>query len=192
MTEVLSPPPAGRRLETRYTLLEKLGAGGQGEVRRAHDEVRGVDIALKILSPSMAHDEAAWAALQREFEITSRLRHPSILKVFPPERDAQTVALPMELAGGGDLRRLRGAGYLEIVPVLLEVAKALEYAHERGVVHRDLKPGNVLFDSRGQVKLADFGVAGTVESAAAVQSGASATDKPLESAKLGLSPFTAS
>jgi serine/threonine protein kinase/tetratricopeptide (TPR) repeat protein len=193
MTQVLSPPATGRRLATRYTLLEKLGAGGQGEVRRAHDEVRGLDIALKILSPAVLHDEAAWAALQREFEITSRLRHPSILKVFPPERDEETVALPMELAAGGDLRRLRGAGYLEVVPVLLEVAAALEYAHERGVVHRDLKPGNVLFDSRGRVKLADFGVAGTVESSAGPQSGgASVADTPPESAKLALSPFTAS
>ena len=190
MTEVLSPP-TGRRLDIRYTLLEKLGAGGQGEVRRAHDEVRGLDVALKILSPSVMHDEAAWAALQREFEITSRLRHPSILKVFPPERDAETVALPMELAAGGDLRRLRGAGYLEIVPVLLEVAQALEYAHEHGVVHRDLKPGNILFDSRGRVKLADFGVAGTIESAVP-KNDASAAETAPESAKLGLSPFTAS
>src|SRR6185437_3391106 len=130
MTEVLAPP-TGRRLDARYTLLERLGSGGQGEVRRAHDEVRGVDIALKILSPSIAHNESAWTALQREFEITSRLNHPAILKVFPPERSGEVVALPMELASGRDLRRLRGAGYLEIVPVLLEVAAALEYAHER-------------------------------------------------------------
>jgi serine/threonine protein kinase/tetratricopeptide (TPR) repeat protein len=188
MTEVLAPP-TGRRLDARYTLLERLGSGGQGEVRRAHDEVRGVDIALKILSPSIAHNESAWTALQREFEITSRLNHPAILKVFPPERSGEVVALPMELASGGDLRRLRGAGYLEIVPVLLEVAAALEYAHERGVIHRDLKPGNILFDSRGRVKLADFGVAGTIVSVGeAAQSETPGTDAP----QLGLSPFTAS
>src|SRR5215471_12792616 len=183
MTEVLSPP-TGRRLDARYTLLDRLGAGGQGEVRRAHDELRGVDIALKILSPVFARNESAWSALQREYEITSRLDHPSILKVFPPERSGDVVALPMELASGGDLRRFRGAGYLEIIPVLIEVAQALEYAHEHGVVHRDLKPGNILFDSRGNVKLADFGVAGTVER----------TGQPgdADAANLGLSPFTAS
>ena len=188
MTEVLAPS-AGRRLDARYTLLERLGAGGQGEVRRAHDEVRGVDVALKILSPTIAQNDSAWAALQREYEITSRLSHPAILKVFPPERSGDVVALPMELASGGDLRRLRGAGYLEIVPVLLEVAAALEYAHERGVVHRDLKPGNILFDFRGRVKLADFGVAGTVANLSA----AAPPETPESDAPpLRLSPFTAS
>ncbi len=183
MTEAVAAP-TGRRLDARYTLLETLGAGGQGEVRRAHDEVRGVDVALKILSPTFARNESAWAALQREYDITSRLNHPAILKVFPPERSGEVVALPMELASGGDLRRFRGAGYLEIVPVLIEVAQALEYAHERGVVHRDLKPGNILFDSRGRVKLADFGVAATV-------GGHGDAEQPAAS-NLGLSPFTAS
>ena len=109
------------------------------------------------LSPELGRNEGAWAALQHEHAIASRLDHSSILKVYPPERADDAVVLPMELAAGGDLRRLRGAGYLEIIPVLLEVAQALEHAHERGVIHRDLKPGNVLFDARGRVKLADFG-----------------------------------
>ncbi|MDE2052124.1 MAG: serine/threonine protein kinase, partial [Gammaproteobacteria bacterium] len=142
-----------------YTLIERIGTGGQGEVWRAHDESRGVDIALKVLAPSAARNPAAWEALEREHAICGRLQHPGILQVLAPERVDDAVALPMELAGGGDLRRLRGAGYLEIVPVLLEAAEALEYAHARGVVHRDLTPGNVLFDSRGRVKLADFGIA---------------------------------
>src|SRR6202045_2514271 len=149
----------GRALKARYVLHERLGTGGQGEVWRAHDPQRALDIALKILRPAPASRAAAWAALLHEYESTSRLDHPGILKVFGPERDdgGATLLLPMELAPGGDLRRLRGAGYLAIVPVLLEVAQALEHAHERGVIHRDLKPGNVLFDARGRVKLADFG-----------------------------------
>ena len=174
------PAAQGRRLDSRYTLLEKLGSGGQGEVWRVHDDTRGVDVALKILNPALSRNEAAWAALEREYSIASRLNNPAILKIFPPERSGDVVVLPMELAPGGDLRRLRGAGYLEIIPVLLEIAQALEHAHERGVVHRDLKPGNVLFDARGRVKLADFGVAGTVFAA----------DGNLPSQ--GLSPFTAS
>jgi tetratricopeptide (TPR) repeat protein len=175
MTEAAAPT-TGRRLDARYTLLDRLGAGGQGEVRRAHDEVRGVDIALKILNPALSRNDAAWAALQREYDIASQLDHPFVLKIYPPVRSGEVVALPMELASGGDLRKLRGAGYLEIIPVLIEVAQALEHAHERGIVHRDLKPGNVLFDYRGRVKLADFGVAGLISS----------------EVSHGLSPFSAS
>jgi tetratricopeptide (TPR) repeat protein len=174
---IANPSPA---LRARYVLHERLGVGGQGEVWRAHDPERGADIALKILRPAAGRSAAAWDALIHEHDSASRLDHPFILKVYPPERQDGTFLLPMELAVGGDLRRLRGAGYLDIVPVLIEVAQALEHAHERGVIHRDLKPGNVLFDARGRVKLADFGVSGR------------APDPGTDAMIRGLSPFTAS
>ncbi|HEY8052010.1 MAG TPA: protein kinase [Steroidobacteraceae bacterium] len=170
---------SGRVLNVRYTLHERLGAGGQGEVWRARDPQRDCDIALKIMHPGAARIAPAWSALEHEYAINSRLDHPHILKVFPPEATEDALLLPMELAGGGDLRRLRGADYLAIVPVLLEVAQALEHAHERGVIHRDLKPGNVLLDARGAVKLADFGIAGTALAGTSDQA-------------RGLSPFSAS
>jgi serine/threonine protein kinase/tetratricopeptide (TPR) repeat protein len=181
----------GRKLDARYTLLDKLGAGGQGEVWRAHDATRGIDIALKVLNPT-AHQAEAWSALEHEYAIASRLDHPSILKVFPPERSGDAMVLPMELASGGDLRRLRGAGFLEIIPVLLEIAQALEHAHERGVVHRDLKPGNVLFDARGRARLADFGVAETSMTATEAKTSTPATVATRDTNKHGFSPFTAS
>jgi tetratricopeptide (TPR) repeat protein len=154
---------AGRALQTRYALREKLGAGGQGEVWRAYDSQRGGDVAMKVLHAAAARSDAAWAALVREHALASRLDHPSILKVFPPERAGSDLLLPMELAAGGDLRRLRGAGFLLLLPVLIEVAQALEHAHARGVIHRDLKPGNVLFDAQGRAKLADFGASGIAD-----------------------------
>jgi serine/threonine protein kinase/tetratricopeptide (TPR) repeat protein len=161
MTEAVTANP-GRASRARYTLHEQLGTGGQGEVWRAHDPQRGTDIALKILHPAAGSTATAWTVLVHEYQNASRLDHPGILKVFPPETEDGALLLPMELAPGGDLRRLRGAGYLTIVPVLLQIAQALEHAHERGVIHRDLKPGNVLFDARGHAKLADFGASGQV------------------------------
>jgi serine/threonine protein kinase/tetratricopeptide (TPR) repeat protein len=173
----VSPAPL---LKARYVLQERLGVGGQGDVWRARDPQRGEDIALKILRPPPGRAAAAWNALCHEYESASRLDHAFILKVYEPEREDGSFLLPMELATGGDLRRLRGASYTAIVPVLIEVAQALEHAHERGVIHRDLKPGNVLFDARGGVKLADFGVSGF------------ALDAGTDSMIRGLSPFTAS
>jgi len=170
----------GQPLKTRYVLRERLGVGGQGEVWRAFDPATNTDIALKILHPGAGRSAAAWTALTHEHQSASRLDHPGILKVYPPERDGTTFLLPMELAAGGDLKRLRGASYLTIVPVLIEVARALQHAHERGVIHRDLKPGNVLFDERGRVKLADFGVSGN------------SLDPGTDAMVRGLSPFTAS
>ena len=167
----------------RYTLIERLGMGAQSEVWRVSDETAEVDLALKILSPTLARSPKAWAALEREYAASALLRHPGILRVLPPERLDGCVVLPMELADGGTLAQLRAKGYLEIVPVLLEVINALGYAHARGVVHRDLKPGNVLFDSSGRAKLADFGVAAVLPGSGADQAVTRAW---------GGSPFTAS
>ncbi len=153
----------GLRIAGRYTLVEKLGSGGQGEVWRAVDAENPEPIALKVLSRSFSPGSAPWELLQREYEVVRELDHPLILATYPPFCDGELAVLPMYLATGGDLCKLRGAPYVEIVPVLIDLARALEYAHGQGVVHRDLKPANVLFDGMGRVQLADFGVAGRAQ-----------------------------
>jgi len=148
---------AGTKLCGRFVLIEKLGAGGYGEVWRARDELRESEVALKVLYTQFANSEAAWQAFQREFTLTARLNHAGVLRVFEPVRAADATVLPMVLATGGDLRQMRGASYTKILPMLIDIAAALEHAHARRIVHRDLKPSNVLLDGAGRPLLADFG-----------------------------------
>ncbi len=148
----------GAQLCGRFTLVERIGTGGQGEVWRARDETREEDIALKILHPEVARSAESWESLRREYTVAQRLGHPGIVEIAEPVRGDDATVLPMTLATG-DLRRLRGEPYTRIVPALLEVARALGYAHSRGVIHRDLKPSNVLIDVEGHINVADFGMA---------------------------------
>jgi hypothetical protein len=169
---------ANARVCGRFLLREKIGAGGFGEVWRAYDEVRETDIALKILYPQLLRSEPAWRALEREFTLASRLNHPGVLRVYEPLRDEQHAVLPMSFAAGGDLRRLRGQPYTKIVPILIEVARALEHAHARGVIHRDLKSGNVLLDASARALLADFGAAAPTGNAVGAAPGSPFTTSP--------------
>ncbi len=148
---------AGTKLCGRFVLIEKLGAGGYGEVWRARDELRDTEVALKILYSQFQNSEAAWEVFQREFTLTARLNHPGVLRVHEPVRTAETTVLPMVFAAGGDLRQMRGAPYTKILPLLIDIAAALEHAHARRIVHRDLKPSNILLDGAGRPMLADFG-----------------------------------
>jgi len=148
---------AGTKLCGRFVLIEKLGAGGYGEVWRAQDELRETEVAIKILYSQFANSEPAWQVFQREFTLTARLNHPGVLRVFEPLRAPDATVLPMTLAVGGDLRQMRGAPYTKILPMLIDIAAALEFAHSRRIVHRDLKPSNVLLDGAGRPLLADFG-----------------------------------
>ena len=148
---------AGTKLCGRFVLIEKLGAGGYGEVWRARDELRETEVALKILYSQFLNSDAAWEVFQREFTLTARLNHPGVLRVYEPVRTAEATVLPMVFASGGDLRQMRGAPYTTILPLLIDIAAALEHAHSRRIVHRDLKPSNILLDGAGRPLLADFG-----------------------------------
>src|SRR5205823_12303413 len=101
MSEALTASP-GRPLTARYTLHERLGTGGQGEVWRAHDSQRGLDIALKILGPAPAGSATAWAGLVHEYQSASRLDHPGVLMLFTPAREQDAPLLPMVLACLGE------------------------------------------------------------------------------------------
>jgi hypothetical protein len=161
----------GKRLAGRYVLLERLGDGGHAEVWAAEDELADARVALKFMHLQSCSADEAMLVLRHEAQMAQRLAHPGVLKVGEPQRDGWIVFLPMEHAGGGDVAQLRGASWRQLLPVLLQVARVLEHAHSRGVVHRDIKPGNVLFDNSGIVRVTDFGTASRTGSTLALSAG---------------------
>ena len=148
---------AGRRLAGRYLLIERLGDGGHAEVWAAEDGQSGQRVALKFLHPGACSVDEALLVLRHEARMARFLDHPGVLRVEAPLRDGEVAFLPMEHAPGGNAAQLRGESWRRIVPVLIQVARVLEHAHARGIVHRDIKPGNVLFAADGSVRVADFG-----------------------------------
>src|SRR5580658_4540281 len=139
-----------------YEILAPLGAGGMGEVYRAHDAKLNRDVAIKVLPASFANDAQYMARFEREAQVLASLNHPNIATVYGVEQGA----LVMEFVEGDDLH-----GPLpleEAIPIARQIAAGLEAAHERGIVHRDLKPANIKLTPAGVVKILDFGLAKTV------------------------------
>jgi hypothetical protein len=169
---------SGLLLADRYVLRDRLGDGGHAEVWAADDTQQQRRVALKFLHLHSCAPGDAWRVLQHESAMAQRLEHEGVLSVGPPERDGERVFLPMEYASGGDVRMLRGAPWRQVLPVLQQVAAVLEHAHSRGVVHRDVKPGNVLFDAEGRVRVTDFGTAARTGSTAALADGSPFSASP--------------
>ncbi|MGH9662562.1 MAG: serine/threonine-protein kinase, partial [Bryobacteraceae bacterium] len=157
-----------------YEILELLGAGGMGEVYRAHDPRLGRDVALKVLSAVFARDADRMARFQREAQVLASLNHPNIATLHGLEESGEVRALVMELVEGATL-----AGPLALPDALAiarQITEGLEAAHEKGVIHRDLKPANVKVTPQGVVKLLDFGLAKALDDVpGASSSGASPT-----------------
>lgn len=151
-----NPPMEGRRLG-RYRLLDLLGEGGMGVVFRAVDEDLGREVAIKMLKTAQSYGAGQLERFHREAKNTARLRHPGIATLYEIGRDGDVVYLSLELIAGKPFDPR--AGELPSRVALLEkVARAVQYAHEQGVLHRDLKPGNVLVDRDGAPHLLDFGL----------------------------------
>jgi eukaryotic-like serine/threonine-protein kinase len=151
----------GRRLGA-YDVLERLGAGGMGEVYRARDAILGRDVALKVLSPAIMNDPERQARFEREARLLAVLNHPNIATIHAFEENAGIHTLVMELVEGSTLAERLAHGPLpvpEVFTTARQIAAALEAAHEKGVIHRDLKPANIKVRPDGTVKVLDFGLA---------------------------------
>lgn len=157
-----------------YRLVEEIGAGGMGTVWKAIDTTLAREAAIKILPEALAEDELFLARFQREARLLASLSHPNLASVFGVHESHGTRFLAMELVPGEDLSQRLRRGRLplrEALPILRQIAEALEAAHEKGVIHRDLKPANVRVMPDGRVKVLDFGLARPADDEAAASAG---------------------
>ena len=152
-----------------YRILSLLGRGGMADVYRAEDERLGREVALKAVPPEFARDPERIERFEREVRAAARLSHPNIVTVHEFGRGEGHHFYTMALMPGGDLKaRIRanpeGMPPAEARAVTVAVARALDYAHQQGLVHRDVKPENILFWQDGTPQLTDFGIARAMES----------------------------
>ncbi len=164
------PPPASGLVGGRYELGELLGRGGMAEVRKGHDTRLGRVVAIKRLRTDLASDPTFQARFRREAQSAASLNHPAIVAVYDtgeePATDGSTAMQPyivMEFVAGRTLRDILREGRKILPERALEITSgvlsALDYSHRAGIIHRDIKPGNVMLTPSGDVKVMDFGIA---------------------------------
>lgn len=145
-----------------YVVVSELGRGGMGTVYRATHTRMKRDVALKVVSPRAVSSPEAVRRFQREVEVVGRLSHPNIATAYDAREHDETFYLILEFVDGKDLSKLvRATGRLTVdqaVSHVLQAAKGLAYAHRRGVIHRDVKPANLMLDAEGTIKILDMGL----------------------------------
>ncbi len=152
---------AGDRLG-RYEIVAPVGAGGMGEVYRAHDTELGRDVAVKVLPEAVATDADRVARFRREAQSVAALSHPNILQIFDFGQSAGVSYAVTELLEGQSLReliRIGPMGSKKAIHITEQIADGLAAAHSRGITHRDIKPENLFVTRKGEIKILDFGLA---------------------------------
>jgi serine/threonine protein kinase len=163
----------GRRLSGRYKVMETIGGGGMANVYLARDMILERDVAVKVLRPDFAHDEEFIRRFHREAQAATSLNHPNIVSIYDVGEEEQIFYIVMEHIDGATLKQyIQKNGPLsneESVNIMIQLTSAISHAHENHIVHRDIKPQNILIDENGVVKVTDFGIAVALSSTTITQ-----------------------
>jgi eukaryotic-like serine/threonine-protein kinase len=165
----------GRILNSRYELQQLIGTGGMADVYRARDNLLGRAVAVKVLHPQYAKDPVFIERFRHEAQAAANLNQPNIVNVFDWGIEDSTYYIVMEYVEGRDLKAIIVAGGPLLperaVEIAMAICLALDAAHARGIVHRDIKPQNIIVTNEGQIKVMDFGIARTAGGSAMTQTG---------------------
>ncbi|MCK4645161.1 MAG: protein kinase [Candidatus Aminicenantes bacterium] len=172
ITETIEIPTeeltTGSTFADRYQIIEELGKGGMGRVYRVLDKKLKEEIALKLIRPEIAKDKKTVERFSNELKMARKIGHKNVARMFDLNEEQGTHYITMEYVRGEDLKRLlRKIGQLsagQVIPIAKQVCDGLTEAHRLGVVHRDLKPQNVMVDEDGNARIMDFGIARSLES----------------------------
>ena len=171
----MGDPLTGQTLANRYELIERVGEGGMAVVYRARDGLLGRIVAIKILREQFASDSEFLTRFRLEARAAASLSHPNVVNIYDVGEDRGVHYIVMEYVQGRNLKEMirsrKPMPVAEACAIGLQIARALEAAHQRELVHRDIKPHNILIMPDGTVKVTDFGIAQAASSASLTQTG---------------------
>jgi serine/threonine protein kinase len=178
-TKTLETPAKGLTTGTtfasRYEVIEELGKGGMGTVYKALDREINEEVAIKLLKPEIASDESTVERFRNELKYARKVSHKNVCRMYHLSKEGVTPYITMEYVPGEDLKSLvkrkKKLVDEEAISIAKQVCEGLVEAHELGVVHRDLKPQNIMIDERGRARIMDFGIARSVEAPGVTQTG---------------------
>ncbi|RXI98057.1 Stk1 family PASTA domain-containing Ser/Thr kinase [Anaerobacillus alkaliphilus] len=159
----------GKRINGRYQILETIGGGGMANVYKAHDAILNRTVAVKVLRPQFSDDEEFIRRFRREAQAATSLSHPNVVNIYDVGEEADLYYIVMEYVAGLTLKQLiqqRGSLPIsEIIGIMSQISSAIAHAHANHIVHRDIKPHNILISESGEAKVTDFGIARAMTSA---------------------------